>query len=81
MKQTRYRIIELPEYQILLKKDYDEEDDKETFSMSVYIDGITASNSYGYDTEEERNEWFEKVTDSQAQVFVDNIIKMINSAE
>lgn len=76
MKETRFRIIELPTHQVLLQKDFDEEEDMESFIILFYHKGVTIKQTYGYESEEERDKYFSSITEEQAQSILDSILKM-----
>lgn len=80
MKEINFRIIELPTHQVLLQKDFDNDDDEESDLMVItfYLDGVKVKNSYGYDNSETRDRVFDEVTEKQVQSLVDNAIKMMS---
>jgi hypothetical protein len=76
MKEINFRIIELPTHQILISKDFDDEEESELLVMTFFIEGVKVTQKFGYDNEEKRNEMFDKITDEQAQKSLDGTIKM-----
>lgn len=77
MKEINFRIIELPTHQILISKDFDEEEEeRELLVITFFIEGVKVSQKFGYDNEAKRNEMFDKITNEQLQKSLDNTIKM-----
>ena len=76
MKEINFRIIELPTHQILISKDFDDEEESELLVMTFFIEGVKVTQKFGYDNEEKRNEMFDKITDEQAQKSLDTTLKM-----
>lgn len=56
------KIYEFDEFDMLVKKDYSEEEDMVTIDASIYDDstGITAKTRFMYKNEEERDRIFDK---------------------
>lgn len=77
MKDKYFRIIELPEYEVLLQKDWDEETDSPTLAVIFYTEGVMVNQKLGYATEEQRDKAFLEVTSEQAQTMVDAVLKII----
>jgi hypothetical protein len=80
MKEINFRIIELPTHQILLSKDYDDEEDeaKELLVITFFIEGVKITQKMGYIDEVKRDEIFDKVTDEQAQKTLNNALQLFN---
>ena len=79
MKQVNFRIIELPTHQVLLTKDFDDdEESKPLLTITFFLEGVKANQKLGYYDEAKRDEMFEKVTDEQAQKTLDNALAMFN---
>ena len=78
MKEINFRIIELPTHQVLLQKDFDNDDNDETELMVItfYLDGIKVKHSYGYENLKTRDRIFNTVKESQVQKLIDDAISM-----
>jgi hypothetical protein len=79
MKEINFRIIELPTHQVLLQKDFDNDDNDERDLMVItfYLDGVKVKHSYGYENAEIRNRIFDTVKDIQVQKLIDDAISML----
>ena len=79
MKEINFRIIELPTHQVLISKDFDEEEVKQSYLIVItfFIDGVKISQKLGYDYKSKRNEIFDKITDEQVQKTLDNTLKLL----
>ena len=79
MKEVNFRIIELPTHQVLLTKDFDDdEESKPLLTITFFLEGVKFNQKLGYDDEVKRDEMFEKVTDEQVQKTLDNALAMFN---
>lgn len=80
MKEINFRIIELENHQVLLQKDFDNEDDelKDLLIVTFYLEGIKVTNSYGYENEQNRDNLFNNLTNEQAQSIVNNSLNLFN---
>jgi len=72
MKEVNFRIIELPTHQVLLTKDFDEDDDNPLLIITFFLDGVRVNQKLGYDNESKRDEMFDKVTAEQVQKTLDS---------
>lgn len=72
MKEVNFRIIELPTHQVLLTKDFDEDEDNPLLIITFFLDGVRVNQKLGYDNESKRDEMFDKVTAEQVQKTLDN---------
>ena len=79
MKETNFRIIELPTHQVLLTKDWDEEDEKPTLVITLFHEDLEINQTYGYEDEETRDRMFNEITEEQAQNIVDVFVKMMDN--
>ena len=63
MKKTHFRIIELPTYQVLLTKDFDNEQDESEFLLviSFFFDVVKADLKLNYSDEEKRDNIFDNI--------------------
>ncbi len=79
MKEINFRIIELQTHQVLLTKDFDQDDEsKVLITVTFFLEGAKVIQKLGYSEEETRNEIFDKFTDAQAQTMLDNTLEMFN---
>ncbi len=79
MKKVDFRIIELPTHQVLLTKDFDDdEESKPLLTITFFLDGVKVNQKLGYDDEAKRDEVFDKVTEEQVQKTLDNALAMFN---
>ncbi len=79
MKEVKFRIIELPTHQILLTKDFDDdEESKPLLTISFFLEGLKVNQKFVYDDEAKRDEIFDKVTDEQAQKTLDYALALFN---
>jgi len=84
MKEINFRIIELPEHQILLTKDFDDEeeleDDEESKPLLVvtfFVEDLKVNQKFGFSDDNKRDKAFENFTDAQAQSLIDSAIQMM----
>jgi hypothetical protein len=78
MKEINFRIIELPTHQILISKDFDEEEEKDLLVITFFIEGVKVNQKMEYNDKAKRDEIFDKVTDEQAQKTLNNVLKLFN---
>lgn len=79
MKKVNFRIIELPTHQVLLTKDFDDDDEsKPLLTITFFLEGVKVNQKLGYDDEAKRDEMFDKVTDEQVQKTLNNALVMFN---
>lgn len=80
MKETYFRIVELPTHQILLEKDFDNESEEDQFLLTVTFNdkGIKVKKSYGSCDEDLRDKMFKNITDEQLQKSLDDTLKFFN---
>jgi len=79
MKEINFRIIELLTHQVLIQKDWDEDEDSSPLVVvTFYIDGVKVSQKLGYTDEKSRDKVFETFTDLQVQTMLSNILAVIN---
>jgi len=80
MKEVNFKIVEIPTHQVLLTKDFDEDnDDQPLMVVTFFIDGMKVSMKLGYKTEDIRNQMFDEFGETNAQGIVDKIISQFNS--
>jgi hypothetical protein len=79
MKEVNFRIIELPTHQVLLTKDFDDdEENSRLLTVTFFLEGIKVSQKFGYSDEEKRDEIFVDFTDENAQKMLNNTLAMFN---
>lgn len=74
------KIIELPENQIVILKNYNDEEDSESpFQMSVQtaFEGMVPKITMGFNTEDKRDEAFTNYNEEKAIKFVDTMKLML----
>lgn len=77
MKQINFRIIELSTHQVLLTKDFDDdEESKPLLTVTFFLDDVKISQKLGYSDEEKRDKFFVDFTIEQAQIMLDNNLSM-----
>jgi len=76
MRKTYFRIVLLPENQVLIEKDFDSEEEKEVIVISYHIEGVKIKQTFGYDTEEQRDEIFDSISIEQIKDIVESSLKM-----
>jgi len=78
-KEINFRIIELPTHQVLLSKDFDneEEDSKPLLVITIFCDCVKFNNKLGYEDEEKRNDVFDKFTEKQAEAFLKGVLELL----
>lgn len=79
MKEVNFRIIELPTHQVLLTKDFDDDEEgSPLLTVTFFLDGVKVSQKLGYSEEEKRDKIFAEFKDEQAQTMLDNTLTMFN---
>ena len=75
MKEVKFRIIELPTHQVLLTKDFDNENDDASLLLvvTIFFDGVKADLKLNYKDEAIRDRLFLEMTEHKAQGFLDNV--------
>lgn len=79
MKTIHFRIIELSKYQVLITKDFDNEQDDAEFLVviSFFLNGLKADLKLNYSSEEKRDNIFDNISSEQVQRTVDNSINVM----
>ena len=79
MKTTHFRIIELPTHQVLLTKDFDNEQDDASFLtvISFFLENVKVDLKLNYKSEEKRDNIFNSISADQVQKSVDNAINVM----
>lgn len=78
-KQTHFRIIELPTHQVLITKDWDD-DEHPIVSVTFFLDGMKITQSLGYTELEKRDSAFESFNDAHAQGFLDFVLSAMKDS-
>jgi len=78
-KEINFRIIELPTHQVLLSKDFDNEDEdsKPLLVITIFCDSVKFKNKLGYEDEQKRNDVFDKFTENQAEAFLKGVLELL----
>ena len=78
MKKLHFRIIELPTHQILISKDFDNEQDEDTYliDISFFTENGKSTTRLSYELEEKRNQMFDKITPEQVQKTLDSALNI-----
>lgn len=77
-KEINFKIIELEEYQVLLSKDYDEDEESTPMlTITFFVYGIKAYLKLRYNKEKGRDKHFENFNEVDAQLIVNETVKMI----
>lgn len=68
MKKVDFKIIELPERQVLVAKDWEDEEDGTVpaIKVSMFINGTKCTQTLGYADEEERDKAFAEISEEAA---------------
>jgi hypothetical protein len=73
-----FRIIETETHQVLLTKDFDndDEDNSPLLVITFFLDGVKVSQKLGYDSEKVRDRVFHEITMEQVSETVNSTAKM-----
>lgn len=79
MKETNFKIIELPTHQVLLTKDFDNEDEdsKPVLSITFFLEGVKVCQTLGFKEDSERDEAFDNFSEEKAQELLSLTSEMI----
>lgn len=78
-KEINFKIIELPTHQVLVSKDFDDDDDSTPLmKASVFIKGVKAVQKFGYKNKKDRDSAFNKFTYVEASSMLEALIEMFN---
>ena len=81
MKELRFKIVELETHQVLAIKDFDEEDNNSPcLVVTLYFNGLKIRQSFGYDSEEARDEMFDLFDHEMAQNILDGMVEMFSES-
>ena len=80
MKEIKFRIIELEDYQVLLTKDFDSNEGNRDsiLVVTVFFNGVKIKATISFSDDKKRDEYFIEFSDKKAQIFIDNIKKDYN---
>lgn len=81
MKEVKFKIIELPTHQILLMKDWDENDDEPIISVAFFLEGIKVIQSFGYHNEQARDDMFDQINEELAEKILNGAIQLFNDSK
>ena len=73
-KKIYFKIIELPDYQVLISKEQDEkeqDEDVRTLKITFHMDDVKLNYTLGYD-KEDVDMHFDKFNEKDAQLFVNH---------
>lgn len=76
--ELNFRIVETPSHQVLLQKDFDNEDEENYYVLEIvfFINGIKASQKMSFNSEEKRNNAFDKMSNELIFKIVEQTQKM-----
>ena len=76
MKNLHFRIIELPLHQVLLTKDFDNDQSDAEFLVviSFFVENMKVDLKLNYSSEEKRDNIFNSISPEQVQKTVDNAV-------
>lgn len=78
MKEVHFRIFELQSHQVLITKDFDDdEDSKPLITVTFFLDNVKVTQKAGYANEEDRDKNFIAFNDEKAQIFLNATMKML----
>lgn len=75
-KEINFRLIELPLYQFLAEKSWDEEENF-TIVLSFFYKEVKITQTLAYHNEKDRDEQWICITSDRAQDIVDKTIKLL----
>lgn len=75
-KEIYFRIIELENHQVLLQKDYEEEEDLHNLIITFHLKSCCIKQTHGFKSENARDKAFETYTHEQAQKNIDSSSKL-----
>lgn len=81
MKETKFRILELPTHQVLLTKDFGDGEESSPLLVVTFFFEDTAkiNQKLTYSDEEKRDRIFDEFTQETAQSMVDSITEMFKT--
>ena len=71
------RLFELADHQVLLMKDYDDEEEKFYVSQTTWIDNISYSMKLGMNNEESLDKYFDKYNEEEAKRYLDSVTDLL----
>ena len=79
MKNLHFRIIELPLHQVLLTKDFDNDQSDAEFLVVIcfFVENMKVDLKLNYSSEEKRDNIFNSISPEQVQKTVDNAFNMM----
>jgi hypothetical protein len=70
MKQIHFRIIELPDHQVLLTKSWDDDEGAPVLLVTFFLEGLQVTQTLSYLREEDRDKIFDTFADKDAEEIV-----------
>ena len=71
------RLFELADHQVLLMKDYDDEEEKFYVSQTTWIDNISYSMRLGMNNEESLDKYFDKYNEEEAKCYLNSVTNLL----
>lgn len=71
------RLFELDDHQVLLMKDYEDEEEKFYVSQTTWIDSISYSMRLGMKNEESRDKYFDKYNEEEAKRYLTSVTNLL----
>lgn len=71
------RLFELADHQVLLMKDYDDEEEKFYVSQTTWIDNISYSMRLGMNNEESLDKFFDKYNEEEAKCYLNSVMNLL----
>ena len=71
------RLFELADHQVLLMKDYNDEEEKFYVSQTTWIDNISYSMKLGMNNEESLDKYFDKYNEEEAKRYLDSVTDLL----
>lgn len=77
-KTINFKIIELPDHQALIMKDFDDsEESKPQIVFMVFLEGVKMEITLGFENEEKRDDGFDKFDSERAQEVINGLKTMM----
>lgn len=71
------RLFELADHQVLLMKDYDDEEEKFYVSQTTWIDNISYSMRLGMNNEESLDKYFDEYNEEEAKYYLNSVMNLL----
>lgn len=77
--EKHFRIIELPTHQVLLTKDFDDDNESTPLlTVTFFLDGVKVCQKLGYEDTNKRDDSFNDFKDEHAQLMLNSTLEMLN---